>query len=254
MWTEEFKEMLEQTIDAGGNGGSKVHLKNYESHYNDIKAEFVLHFASKGELDRLMAVDNNGFKKIENELKLVSTKNLGTSNMYLFDATGKIEKFNTLAEIFQAFYVVRLDFYGKRKDHLVKHLEAEKRYLEARIVFINEIIEGTLAVSNVPKADVEAQLAEKSYPMRDDSYDYLVGMPIYNLTMEKKARLQADLDALMAQLNKVLGASPEAMWMEELDELEAQYTTYIKAYEARVDDKAATRTKQGGASKGVKKK
>jgi DNA topoisomerase-2 len=235
MWTEEFKEMLELMIDS-----NKVSLKNYESYYNDVKADFVLHFATKGDVDKLMEVETNGFTKIENEFKLVSTKNLGTTNMYLFDANGAIKKYNDLREIFEDFYQIRRNCYATRKEHVIAQLEADKKYLEAKIVFINEIIDGTIVIYNVPKQDVESQLLDKSYPMRDDSYDYLVGMPIYNLTREKKAKLQHELDAIMVQLHKLNESTPESMWMDELEELESQYISYEAAYNKASNEKAAT--------------
>ena len=242
-WTEEFKEMLEQMLDI-----ATAPLKNYESHYNDVKADFVLHFPTKADVDRLMVPEANGFLKLENDFKLVSTKALGVTNMYMFDRRGAVKKYHSMAEVFKEFYELRMEYYERRKAYQLSELETEKRYLEAKIVFINEIIEGTLVVSNVSKRDVEQQLSEKSYPKHDDSYDYLVGMPIYNLTLEKKAKLQGELEQTLAQLHKLEASAPRNLWMEELEEFEKQYINYHDAHAKAFMAKAST------AKKSIRKK
>lgn len=231
MWTEEFKEMLETYLDT------KPYFKSYDSHYTDVRVDFDLHFTSADAVDSLMAPDDNGFTKFENEFKLVSTRGLGITNMYLFNEIGQITKFQNVGDIIRAFYTVRLEYYHRRKQHMLDELDDKKVVLQAKIVFINEIIEGTLIIHDQSKIVIEEQLREKSYPDRDGSYDYLVGMPIYNLTKERKAKLQEELDQIMSMHRALNTRSCEHIWKEELSEFEEEFSRDLEIREAKSQDK-----------------
>jgi DNA topoisomerase-2 len=243
MWTEEFKEMLESYLDT------KPYLKAYDSHYTDVRVDFDLHFHSSEALDSLMAIEENGFTKLENEFKLVSTRGLGITNMYLFNENGQITKYKSVGEIIRAFYGVRMQYYQKRKDYLLNELDEKKVVLQAKIVFINEISEGTLFIHDQSKDSIEAQLREKSYPDRDGSYDYLVGMPIYNLTKERKAKLLEELDQVMEMYRQLSARSCESIWLDEIDEFEASFSKHLDQFE-----QSTSSTQPGTTGKTAKKK
>jgi DNA topoisomerase-2 len=227
---EEFKEHLESLLDKN------TCLKSYDCYYNDVNADFVLHFASASELDALLVCEGtNEFQKFENEFKLVSTKGLSMTNMYLLDQDNKIRKYDNIEAIVRHFFEVRESYYIARKDHQLNALEEEKTVVQAKIVFINEIIEGTLNVFNVPKKELEHELDTKSYPMHNASYDYLVGMPIYNLTRERKEKLEHDLNNIMMEIRKLTNTPCEDIWLAELDEVEMVYRDSCEAYNKRFD-------------------
>ena len=216
MWTEEFKELLESALD-----NSK--LKSYESHYTDVRVDFVLHFATSKDLDALLALDDNGHTGFENAFKLVSTRGLGVTNMYLFNCDGQITKYETLQQVFEEFYKVRLSYYDKRKAHQLADLEEKKVYMQARVVFIDEIVSGSLIIHNQPKDVLEEQLESRCYPKKDDSFDYLVTMPIYSFTLEKKRKLQDDLSVVMETIKNLSALTCEQIWEQELDDLRMKY-------------------------------
>ena len=49
------------------------------------------------------------------EKKFKVTTNVSTSNMVCFDAEGRIRKYETVEEILNDFYQLRLRYYAKRK-------------------------------------------------------------------------------------------------------------------------------------------
>lgn len=230
-WTEDFKEHLEGMLDK------MESFKNYENHYNDVKVEFILQFTNGAAIDNLLQTDDSGFTKFENEFKLVSSKNLSTTNMYLFNAKGQIHKYDTVKDIITEFYDVRITYYQKRKDYLCAKLEEDLKYMDARIKFINEVINGTLNIYNQSKVVIEKQLSDKEYPRKDNDYDYLVGMPIYNLTAEKKLKLEEDYKELQDKLAYVKQKSCEDMWRDELDEFEKAYDKFASDHEASLKKK-----------------
>lgn len=157
---------------------------------------------------------------LEKRFKLTSTISL--SNMVCFDKEGRIHKYNSAEEILEDFYQLRLSYYQKRKDHLMDVLNQEWTKLDNKLRFVMEIINGKLIIQNRKKVDIMADLKKRDYvpfakgqsskasgdsPVtptddadesgEDDSaesaatkdagsrgYDYLLSMPIWNLTLE----------------------------------------------------------------------
>jgi DNA topoisomerase-2 len=132
---------------------------------------------------------------------------------------------------------------------LLNELDEKKVVLQAKIVFINEISEGTLFIHDQSKDSIEAQLREKSYPDRDGSYDYLVGMPIYNLTKERKAKLLEELDQVMEMYRQLSARSCESIWLDEIDEFEASFSKHLDQFE-----QSTSSTQPGTTGKTAKKK
>ena len=219
MWTEDFKELLENSIDT------KDYLKSYESRYNDVKAEFVLEFASSKHLDAMLLPVSEAPTKLHQDLKLVSSKGLTTTNMYLFDARGNIKKYANSLEIIREFTDVRLAFYDKRKAHRLETLEKQRVILSARVAFINAIIGGELRVMNVPKHDLESQLHAMGYPLHHthNDYDYLTGMPIRSMTTEHKIKIEEELAEALVEIDALAAKTAVQMWLDELAEFELAY-------------------------------
>lgn len=240
LWTEDYKEMLENCLDTKSNI-----LKNYESHFNDIKVEFVLHFTSAAVLDDMLSIDDNGFAKFENEFKLVSPKNLSITNMYLFNSKGQITKYNTLKDIFKEFYTVRMAFYAKRKAHQLERLMEDIKYLEAKARFIAEVIDGTVVINNKKKDDIYEQLKKGGYPEKagSDGYEYLIGMPIYSLTYERKIKLDKDVVDRKGEYDFTANRTTEEIWIDELGMFEKSYDMYLKKHEASITKGASKKTK-----------
>ncbi len=217
-WTEDFKQLLEDALD------SKAGLiKNYKSNYDNEKVDFDIEFASAQALDDLMASSNasTGYSKLHHELKLISTRALQKSNMYLFDAQGRIKKYATTMEIVNDFVDTRLELYDKRKQAVIASLKNNIKFLEAKARFINEVITKKVTLSDVKRADVEAQLQKGEYPTLEDGYEYLLRMPMSSLTHERKLQLEAEAAKARQELTKLQKTSPKDMWLAELAELEA---------------------------------
>ena len=68
-WSEDFKELLEGMLEKD--------LKLYESNCSDVSVSFDLHFPSSDMVTAYLAPESNGYTKLENDFKLVSSKNLG---------------------------------------------------------------------------------------------------------------------------------------------------------------------------------
>lgn len=128
--------------------------QDYKEYHTDKTVHFVVTLTAEGKKQ----VDSEGLEKV---FKVVSKVN--TSNMVCFDPQGKIKKYATPEDIVADFYDVRLEYYHKRKKHLVGELELVHERLSNQARFIQLIISRELVVSNRKRADVVAELRKRNF-------------------------------------------------------------------------------------------
>lgn len=180
----------------------------------------------------------NGIPCTIEGLKLTTTVN--TSNMVLFDSQERIVQYQTVMHIIDAFCQARLPYYHKRKEYLLKKLEAELNQLNGRIRFIeavrdNDIVmfvqEPNGAISRRVgrnKADLVQELTTKNYYKHEDSYDYLLQMPIQSFTQERIADLEQKRQVTQTSYTTLQSKTPQVLWLEDLAELEKHYPEWWK--------------------------
>ncbi len=227
VWTQDYKEFLEKMLEKE----PKI-LRDYESHYTESTVHFILDF-HPGVVNTLLEMDTTcGLTKFEKLFKLSSSKNFSTSNMHIYNEKGTIIKCATALEIIKLFYNVRIVYYQKRKDFLIDQLENELIYLDARIKFILDIIEDRLQVSNQKRSVIEEYLKKMLYPLMDNKYEYLIKMPIYNLTYEKKEEFMNEIKNKKEMLENIKSTSIEQMWLNDLTDFEKGYKIFINSTKA----------------------
>jgi DNA topoisomerase-2 len=247
-WTEDFKIMLEEMLDSSKekekSKESKI-LKNYESNYTHCKVDFTLTFTSSSVLDDLLVLDSNGYTKLENMFKLVSPKLLSTSNMYLFNENGQITKYDTAISIIKSYYTIRLRYYQIRKDYMISKMQKDIDIMKNKIRFIKAIISNEIEVSKYKKVELEELLGVMEYMKVEDSYDYLVRIPIYNITKDKVEDLENDIIDLESKLDIIQNTTINEMWLDDLKKLEVSYDKYSTERDLKnngVSNKATKRT------------
>ena len=65
-------------------------------------------------------------------------------------------------------------------------------------------------------SDIDIQLTEKDYYKYEDSYDYLLRMPISQLTTEKKENLEKEVAKLKLEIDELKETSIIDIWEKEL--------------------------------------
>ena len=175
MWTQDFKERLEEMIKA-------EKLPSIIKDYRDYNTHMKVHFILQMEPRHMQIALDEG---LEEKFKLA--KVIPTSNLVAFDKHGRLHKYSSPEEIMEEFFTHRLIFYEKRKvwspppppppktscrhtsctDTLQAHQLAEfekaleKMTNQAR--FIQMIINGDLIVSKKKKAELVAELQRKGF-------------------------------------------------------------------------------------------
>lgn len=141
---------------------------------------------------------------------------LGTTNMTLFDRNGKVEKFETVADIVEEHYRARYDIYAKRKLHELVCIATEIETETNRLKFVRAVVHGDLILANRPVAEVEVDM-ERLGIAPDSS---LLRMQIRSLTKEKVDALAHLVEKLKMQRQDLEMTTIDQMWLEELRLLE----------------------------------
>merc|ERR1719191_2490474 len=102
--------------------------------------------------------DARGFDKV---FKLKSS--MSTTNMVLFDAEGKIQKYESALDILKDFVNLRLNVYDKRKKYLISKLTREKEILSNKARFILMVVKGELELRKRKKADLLKDLKDRKF-------------------------------------------------------------------------------------------
>ena len=214
VWTEDYKEFLEGLVESNDD------IKGYTSNSGNDYVSFTVQFSSEAVLDAYATSvdDQTHIPKLETLLKLTSNR-FTTSNMYLFDNNGKIKKYADVGEIIDEFFDVRMDMYIRRKAHLLAQLKRDRLLVAERIRFLDIVISRELVLHDKNKAELEAKLVELKFETFDASFDYLVKMPIYNMTRDKQLDLKEEHTKLTSELEIATSTAPKDMWLAELAEL-----------------------------------
>lgn len=142
-------------------------------------------------------------------------------NLNCIDETGRIHEYSSVREILDSFIKLRLSFYDKRKTHLLKTLKSELEVLVSKYLFCKGVIEKTIIVSNKRKEEIVKQLEPiEKIIKQDETYDYLLRMPIHSLSREKMEELHEQIKQKKEEFLKIKGTEIKDMWTEDLKQVE----------------------------------
>jgi DNA topoisomerase-2 len=259
-WTEDFKELLSELQNDKDKEGKKIVpvVKDVFENYTDTTVEFIITF-SKGKLDELEAnKGDHGCNGLEKLLKLYSTSS--TTNMNLFNSEDKLKKYESVEEIIDDYYEIRLEYYEDRKEYMIDALEKQIMILSNKAKYIKEVLDGTIDLRKKKKQEIIDMLVEKEYDTVDDDEEflYLVRMPMDSVSEENVEKLMKEHHEKLDELERIKATTIEQMWLSELEVLENEYQEYQKEREQaqigeiKVSKKKITKV-AGGAKKVIKK-
>ena len=269
VWTQDFKDKLEEVIKAEK---APSFIKDYTEYNTPTKVHFIIkmeekHFASSAQ------------KGWEEAFKL--SKTMATTNLVAFDGQGRIHKYDTVLDIMEEFYRIRLSFYEKRKQYLLNEMQRELEKLSNQSRFIKMIIDGKLVVSKKKKAVLVTELKKldfRPFPKvldakkegefeavveedNDDDadaetavgasdYDYLLGMAIWSLTQERVERLLKQIGDKEVEIDTLIKLSPKDLWTKDLDDLSEEWRVQLDE-EAKRAKKSATKGRRASSKLGI---
>ena len=142
-------------------------------------------------------------------------------NFTCIDENNRAKTFETVQDILDNFIDIRLKFYQKRKDYLLKTMVDKLTQLASKYYFIKAVVDEVIIVNKKTKKDVIAQIEkiERIKPI-NGSYDPLLAMQISSLTKEKMEELKKLIEDGKDEYKKTKETSIQDMWLADLKELQ----------------------------------
>lgn len=255
---EKYKEFLNSItiLDKKEDDNKKKVVDFIMKPYNN-KVDISVQF-KPGELQKLIKTG-----ELEKYLKLNSSLTL--TNMYLYNANGKITKYDSPYEIMEDFYTCRLEKYNQRKAYRIKVLENDADIAKYKRMFIEYIISKKIIIEKQKKDVIINRLIELKFPRlarkisandEEKSYQYLIDMPLWSLTYEKIEELKKEEEDIQRILQDYKQKTVEDIWIEELDEFVKAYNIWMKELdEIRIkEEKLCDKKSKGDKKKKLTKK
>lgn len=156
-------------------------------------------------------------------IKLLKLEESSTEIFTTLDEFGKLKIFETSEEIIEYFTKFRLNYYNIRKQHTLDKLNKELKILSNRGRFIKAILDEKLKINNVSKTEIINGIETLGLEKIDDSFDYLLRMPIYSLTKELFEKMKHDFTAKKEEIKILEDTDPKDMYLLDLSELKKKF-------------------------------
>lgn len=205
---ESYTEVLDKLED-------EKQIKEYKDLSDDGKFKFRVKLSRTDQ--GISANDTDILEK----LKLVY---LVTENFTSFDENNKVIEYKNIYELLDHYYDVRLEYYDKRKTWLIN--DYTRRIVESvsRYVFINGVISGDIVIAKKDDEQIIKQLEKVDKIIKiNDSYDYLLMMPMRSMTKTNLDKLKEQIKKLKEELDELKKISIEDMWQKDLNEFKKAY-------------------------------
>jgi DNA topoisomerase-2 len=208
IWNEDYIAYLENCLEH-----KKYKLKDYKDLSTDKQIQIQLIFQNDVEFDKYTAI-----KGLEKNFKLISS--ISISNMYLFDSNDKLVLYNNVNEIINDFVHTRLHYYQLRKDNMISKMEQQLKVLSNKYKYIAEILNDTIDLRKKKSSQINEMLEEKEYDKIDNTFTYLIKMPMDSVNEENVERLKKEYEDIQSLLDKTMSTTIVEMYYEELTKLE----------------------------------
>jgi len=168
-----------------------------------------------------VVIDTKTMKKDDSSIMdiLKLTKKV-TENFTVLDEKNRVVIYKSPEEVINHYIKVKLDYLNKRKTYLIQAIQNEINILKSKYIFIKNVTEEKIKVNKKKKVEIITQLQNFTDIIKvDDTYEYLLRMPIYSLTQEKMAELLKEVETKENELSKVKNEEISETWEKEIKEV-----------------------------------
>lgn len=275
-WTTDYKDFLESLM-CPKEKNAVPFITDYKEHHTDA----TVHFIVKMTPEKMAQAQKEG---IEKKFKL--TSKVSTSNMHCFNAAGVITKYQNPEAVMDAFVPLRLAAYEKRRQMLIRQAESELKRMSNKTRFILAVVDGEITIGRKKKSVLVSELEEMGFDKMSKtqkvaaaaaqeeadsaaseeaaesvgaSYDYLLSMPLWNLTQEKVDDLLAETEVKQGEVKALHATTDKQLWSTDLDSFEDAMDVFdaenaLAAADLRKQQNAAKRNQSKAGKKALAKK
>lgn len=151
-------------------------------------------------------------EEIKKLFKLVSRE---SENLTVWNGDGVLTRYETVEALLMDFVIWRLDRYEDRRQALMKKVQADIAWAGLKIRFIKFYLANYKFFRDTPNKALQTRLVDEGF----ERHDELLGMPMRNLTHDKIAELEKDVEDLKLQLAGLKADDAASMYRRELKSL-----------------------------------
>jgi DNA topoisomerase-2 len=206
LWTSVYKEELENMMENGL-------IKSYINYSSDVNVHFEIKPNDIEYINKLEnEIDEHGLNGLAKFLKLYKT--LKISNMTLYDENLKLKTYNSVEEICESFYKMRLPYYQKRKDLLLDKIKNEIDNIENQIKFILLVRSNNKIFKMEEKAILDLLVKNKI-----NHGPNLINMSFKLFTIEYLTKLENKIKELKINQNILKSKTDKELWLSDLNQI-----------------------------------
>jgi len=219
-----LEELMDGSVDKAGKKIPPT-IKDMTSMCTEVAVDITVVFP-KGKLDELIEQieGSTGLNGLEKTLKLSTT--VSCTNMHMFNAESKLHKYDSVEEIIDDFYVVRLDIYRKRKAFQLEELRKKLVKLSNKARYITSNLDGSVDLRRKSAQVIQDLLTGMKFAMIDGDYKYLIKMPMDSVSEENVAHILREVGDAEQELDELMRTTIETIWLNELNILDREYDLY----------------------------
>jgi DNA topoisomerase-2 len=240
-WTQDYKEFLEGLLDAKSSKSKSAkandeYVKDFVDMSTDITVDFEVTFYP-GILSKLVSEDHEySINGLEKYLKLYTSQ--CTSNMHLFNEKEQLNKYDNVYAIIDSYYIIRYEYYAKRKKYIIEKIERELKVLSNKARFIQYNLDDKIDLRKKSKDAIYKIMEDFKFDLGEtNDYNYLVKMPMDSVCKENVEKLLNEHELKKNELATISACSLEHMWLKELDALKIAYSQFLES-NIKSEDKA----------------
>ena len=151
-------------------------------------------------------------EEIKKLFKLVSRE---SENLTVWNGDGVLTRYETVEDLLGDFVVWRVDRYEDRRLALIKKIKADMAWAALKIRFIKYYLANYKFFRDTGNKELAAKLVQEGF----ERHTELLDMPMRNLTKDKIAELEKDVEDLKTTLTGLQADSAIEMYKRELKEL-----------------------------------
>ena len=143
-----------------------------------------------------------------------------SENYTCIDVDNNIIVFSNVSELFKYYLDVKLEYLQKRKENIIKKKTILLKELSSEFLFIKKVINDEIDLKTLNKKDIiEILEKEPKIVKKQNSYEYLLRIPVLNLTPDKMKELKDKILELKSEIDSLQEKTPENIWEEDLESL-----------------------------------
>ena len=153
-------------------------------------------------------------EKILDKLKLIKKE----SEQYnCIDEFNRMRLFEGIHDILDAYIRIKLEYTNKRKNYYLDKLKDKMSEEASKYIFIKSINDGQIIITNKTKQEISEQIqAIPRITPRNGSYDYLISIPLYRITLDELDKAKDNIMKLKEEYKLISEKTPEDIWVQEL--------------------------------------